>query len=547
MLREIYCEKFFCEGKIRKPIIFHQGLNTVLGSDSGSNSIGKSTFLMILDFVFGGMDYLEKSSDVHKNIGAHIICFSYEFSGKRYYFARPTNNSREVFVCDEKYNNLETISIEKYNDFLKEKYGLRHLPLTFRETVGKFFRVYLKECCDECHPLRVAARVSDKDGIIELIKIFGKYDAIKSTIETLKDIEQRHDIYKKAIRYNQIISPANKTEYKKNSKDIKLLEKDLEELAEKSNCGLLEIDSLKAKLVAGLKSDLTKLYRKRTILKSKRELLVQDSLIVPLEKDFSPLIHFFPEANLKSLAEVETFHKGVIDALQDEYKQKCDEYDCLLLMISEEIEKLEIKIKAMGSASNLSQMILDNYSAMRSRYDNLIEANKHFDEEIALKTAVAELKQRLNDLYKSEFLDIETKINEQMENYNKFIFNKDKISPVLNIVDNSHYSFEIPNDSGTGSRYKGLILFDLSMLLLTPLPVAAHDSFMLKQIEDYVLEKLLELYTGMQKQVFIAIDKQNSYTQRASELLEHSVVLRLSSDGKELFGRSWNVIDTKTE
>ena len=54
MLKEIRCDKFVSKGSIRKPIIFHKGLNTVLGSDSGTNSIGKSTFLMIVDFVFGG-------------------------------------------------------------------------------------------------------------------------------------------------------------------------------------------------------------------------------------------------------------------------------------------------------------------------------------------------------------------------------------------------------------------------------------------------------------------------------------------------------------
>ena len=36
------------------PIFFHEGLNTVLGDDQGSNSIGKSTLLMIVDFIFGG-------------------------------------------------------------------------------------------------------------------------------------------------------------------------------------------------------------------------------------------------------------------------------------------------------------------------------------------------------------------------------------------------------------------------------------------------------------------------------------------------------------
>lgn len=53
MLREIICDKFK-----EKKIEFYDGLNVVLGDEQGSNSIGKSTFLMIIDYVYGGKDYV---------------------------------------------------------------------------------------------------------------------------------------------------------------------------------------------------------------------------------------------------------------------------------------------------------------------------------------------------------------------------------------------------------------------------------------------------------------------------------------------------------
>lgn len=49
MLKEIRCDAFRTfEGKKREPITFFEGLNVVLGSNSGTNSIGKSTFLKLL-------------------------------------------------------------------------------------------------------------------------------------------------------------------------------------------------------------------------------------------------------------------------------------------------------------------------------------------------------------------------------------------------------------------------------------------------------------------------------------------------------------------
>ena len=58
MLMEIRCDDFKENDNVRKPITFYKGLNVVLGNESGTNSVGKSTFLMILDFVFGGDDYI---------------------------------------------------------------------------------------------------------------------------------------------------------------------------------------------------------------------------------------------------------------------------------------------------------------------------------------------------------------------------------------------------------------------------------------------------------------------------------------------------------
>ena len=52
MLHEIYCEQFH-----QKRIVFNPGLSVVLGTNAGDNSIGKSTFLLIVDYVFGGSTY----------------------------------------------------------------------------------------------------------------------------------------------------------------------------------------------------------------------------------------------------------------------------------------------------------------------------------------------------------------------------------------------------------------------------------------------------------------------------------------------------------
>ena len=56
MLKEIRSSAFKSNGQIRPAIVFHDGLNVCKGPDDYPNSIGKSNFLMVIDFAFGGAE-----------------------------------------------------------------------------------------------------------------------------------------------------------------------------------------------------------------------------------------------------------------------------------------------------------------------------------------------------------------------------------------------------------------------------------------------------------------------------------------------------------
>ena len=129
MLYEIVCDKF----KTKK-VLFNSGLNTVLGTNEGDNSIGKSSFLLIVDFVFGGTTYA-KSEDIIKNIGEHSIKFAFKFSNKMHYFCRSVNHLNEVYLCDENYNNIEKISLKEYCQWIGEQYDFLSPYTTFRKEI----------------------------------------------------------------------------------------------------------------------------------------------------------------------------------------------------------------------------------------------------------------------------------------------------------------------------------------------------------------------------------------------------------------------------
>ena len=88
MLKELRSSAFRDNGKERPPIRFNLGLNAVLGKDDAANSIGKSSFLLAIDFAFGGRTY--PTCDGVQHIGDHTICFAFQFNNITYYFSRDT-------------------------------------------------------------------------------------------------------------------------------------------------------------------------------------------------------------------------------------------------------------------------------------------------------------------------------------------------------------------------------------------------------------------------------------------------------------------------
>lgn len=157
--------------------------------------------------------------------------------------------------------------------------------------------------------------------------------------------------------------------------------------------------------------------------------------------------------------------------------------------------------------------------------ENLKEQKKH-DEE------------RLSNIKSEQLGIIENLLNNEMKRINDLLYKEEYYAPLIHFTD-SGYLFTTPNDTGTGIAYKGLVVLDLAMLQLTKLPVLVHDSVVLKQISDDAIESIMNQYVFSGKQTVIALDKQQSYSPKTSELLDNYAVLRLAPNGSELFGRSW--------
>ena len=542
MLVEIRCDEFISYGEKRPPITFHTGLNTVLGDETGSNSIGKSTFLMIVDFVFGGNDYVTRSLDVQKQVGPHSIQFAFEFNGKVHHFSRETVDHTYVTRCDDNYNPISEMTIADYRQFLLDHYRIDLPLISFRDIVGRYFRIYGRENLEEKKPLHSVRQETDKDAITALLKLFDMYAPVASLAEAVTNSKKEKDAYKKAQDFH-FVPKIGKRKLAQNEKRIAELQTELLRIQRASGEQIMGLDTQQAQQVAALKQRLGNVRRQRGRLESQLRAVENDLAFdnPRLENNFQDLLLFFPEANLKKIEDIERFHRQLAHVLNSEFEEAKQRLTALIKVAEEEINSLVKEIRASGLPPKVSRGVLESYSTKKEEIAFLEKENKAYQKMEELKVAAKSLEVRLNALQEEQIGFLQSEINVKMNALNDYVYGGEKKPPVLTIKKPNSYTFLTPDDTGTGTSYKGLVLFDLSVLELTPLPALVHDSVILKQIGDEPLERIMELYSRSPKQVFIALDKKGSYLENTQEILERTAVIHLSDGGNELFGRSWNV------
>jgi len=545
VLIEIRCDKFLDNGVIRDPITFKPGLNAIVGDSEKSNSIGKSTMLMIIDFCFGGDDYTTKEADTINHVGNHTIFFTFKFKGQKYYYSRSTNNPKIIYeYYDSDYTReKKKIHYESFKKDLLHQYELDDLGLTFRQIVGRFFRIYNRKTHNEMRPLNADVREDDKSGIEFLLKMYSLYGDLDDQTKEYDTANDKKKLYDNLRRYKAGFIASNKDEYEKNKKEIKSLEDELELLLQENKKGLSETNIVNASIKNELKSQRDKLrYQKRQEEKKLKEIDFDNSYEEEsLTSKFSSLQEFFPEIDIQNITKYEKFHRDVKKIISKEIKENRKDIEDSIAIIDEKISELNIKLAEFKEIPDVSEAILARHNQIHTRLNELRNANENYDKR---EIAVDELKRATNgyeQAINAKTSTLQKIVNQGMSEINNSFENGNKYPPVLQINSLKSYAFNTPNDTGTGSRFKGVAVFDLEILKSTLLPAIIHDSIMFTNIEDPTVATLLSLYEEQtSKQIFIAFDKFDNRGNDIDEILNRNKVLQLSDEPHALFGNQWN-------
>lgn len=540
MLYEIWCDQFKCNNKPRGIIRFNETLNVVKGHDSGTNSIGKSTFLLAIDFAFGGNSYAEDKSLI-KKIGHHTINYCFKFGNEFYYFSRNTATPKEVNICNAEYVLQETIPIDEYNNKLLKLYSIDLPNISFRQIVGRYFRVYGRGSSNERKPLASYDGEAPKESLIALLKLFNGYAPIETLYLELKDKEERKKAIINADKYNLVTIIKSKKDYQKNLSDIERLNGELQSLARFGRQELLCLDPAQAEKAAEYKSRYETLTRRKKQLWAKYYSIKNNAerTHASTAQDFNALLQFFPNSDIKLLSNIENFHSKITDILSEEFTISMSQILKQINEISIELTQIEVSLKELDVPKRIADSTLKAYAQAQNQINELKRQNELYVAKREIETDIRTLKTKYQQFFTDIFKDITSKINDVMAKLNAFIYGENIVAPVLIVTKPNSYTFGTDMDDGTGTNYKNLILLDLASLKLTELPTIAHDTIVFHNIGQEPMAKILELYNKSEKQIFIAIDESAKYNENAQKIIENNKILELSGNGNELFGSSW--------
>lgn len=551
MLVEMKSPVFIDHGITRPLITFHEGLNVVLGEEDGAMSIGKSSSLLAIDFVFGGDTYIK--SDGVRHEGHHTIFFAFEFNGVRHYFARNTDDSDTFHFCDKDYNLTGAkYTKEEFVAWLRKQYAMEYDGVSFRTVLSSFFRVYGKKNTDELNPLQGIPGQNMEKSIAAILTVFNRYKDIQEFRDSVTEQTKRLEAFKQARKY-QFISDlvGGQKKYEENLAAIRELELQLATLMEEAEQGHSEEEIELNKKKAALTTEKLNIENAIHTREMKLRLLNMsfEYGLYPTEADMTALQEFFPEVNIRKLYEVERYHQKLAHILDAQFAEERKAIEEEITELRKQWESVNDQIKVLGFVGNISREFLDRHSELKAEIAALRTQNQAFLTQTELQAAKANATEVLKRSIEDILREIEDILNRQMKEFNDSLFTTKKKPPQLHFNAYNSYRFETPDNTGTGSNYKGMLVYDLAVLFTTALPALAHDSLLFKNLGKDVEDGIFRIYERVaselpRRQIFIAYDKQGDCRPGTRKILDASCVLRLSKGGGELYGHPW---DTEEE
>lgn len=517
MLTEIYSEAFkYGNGKERGPIPLHKGMNIVLGIDRDCNSVGKSSFLLAIDFAFGGTTYPTK--EIKDQLNDHRICWKMEFGTEEYWFCRWTSSKDKVERCDKDYHEHileQPMTIDEYIGFLYDKLKMATDEREYQILTSVFMRIHPKPSnIARGYPLASFSGEAQHTGIIALEKLMNKYEAIKKENEAKEEARNKSATLKNA-EDQQIVVKLTPGQYNANENQIKKLTEEIISLGCKEAAEHEKKVSSQDETYAEINRNVQVLRNRRGILYSKRKILStrEPDSLDDISKDVQALNEFFHGSiNVDYIEKIQGFQIKLQKILSEEYREELEEVDKEIGEINERIKKYNEELVSLQGPETIPLSLVDTITDKKAEILRLRAANKLFEQRDEIRTGAAEASKTLKEVEKDSLSEMMNDVNDVLSGFITTIYESNPAEasvPRLVIYSSDKYSYYSRNDGGAATAERDYILFDLAMMKLTSIPAVAHDNNLTSLVDPDTMERLFQVYQDVspEKQVFLAFDK----------------------------------------
>lgn len=561
MLSRLWSPAFHRGDQPREVINFHPGLNLIEGADDAQNSIGKSTLMQIIDFVYGGSQfYNSEVVRLPQAVGHHTIYFTLRLHGQDYHFSRSTDRWGYVTrYSDPDWGEVvEEFKLDDYTAFLATQYGLEDLDTTWRNLVGRFARLDEEVLGTLDRPLAAASREGDADGATVMLRLFHAYEDTVKLQERLKEVT-KHSSTLGAMadgQYSPYIALKTKKERKQAEADLKEATREARRLKRGADADLFESERkarAERETVRAQMRPLTDLLDQvQARLANVNRVLAGQARITT--RELHEFYTFFPEANQEKLETIEYYHNELSKILHTQLEEQRHLYQVQIQDLKAQIRACQDRIYALGQYVVMDEEAYNQSLEVDTKVRQLTEQIRAFDTKTALDIEKKELRSQLESSVPTTLNAVAATFNQYMEVVNDALYPADerKVCPSLSFKAGPKgvtYQFDHGGDTGSGAKSRHLAIFDVAMLRATPLPFLIHDSAIIKLVAHAPVRKLLQIYIRTQeltsgadepKQVFFSFDATKAYGGQAEELVEQSRVIHLGDGPETLYGYSWN-------
>lgn len=319
--------QFYETEGIRRYIYFHEGLNLILSNPENQNDKSyQKIILLLLDFVFGGSNYLSEAKP--KSNLPNVIYFEFVFDNMSYYFLRTTNEYAFIGVCNKDFHIIETWHLNNYLSFLSEKYGLCDSGTKIREMIKPYI-VLSRDLCHEEDTHK--QKIDEKEAIpeVELIYLFNKSKSIELAEQAYIRSKKEYQTFMDAYKYGFIPAVPFFSESEAAEFQIEILEMkhEAEKIIKTSSQKFDDEYLYKNQLITRDHYQLLELQKEKIRLELENENL--DSHLNSLDQknnvpnpNYDELIRIFPEINQKYLDQVDNFHRAITKSLEHEIEEQ---------------------------------------------------------------------------------------------------------------------------------------------------------------------------------------------------------------------------------